>query len=834
MRGQSKTERIFLIKSEQVDSLLHNLSIIEEIKDIKQIQKYISIKISDPDITKTPSLSRFISEYHQESLSPKTESIVRDLNLGNTTLPLLKNEYPFLEGNLIFASIKENSFDTTDIDLLQNTYWGTNSSSMIESHATDMATIVGGKGLSSVQGEGVAPQSVLFSNSFTPPLPDPDSIYKNQQSWVQNHSYGTEPEGFYGTLARSFDESAIRNPKLIHIFSAGNLGTAMDSTGPYKGVKGFSNLTGNFKYAKNILTVGALDTLNQAMFFSSRGPAYDGRIKPELSAYSLEGTSNAAATVSGTAILLQQAYLLEHDSLPSASLLKCLLLTACEDIGSPGPSYDAGFGMLDPYKSFKILEQGQFMEEKLSQGDSIILEVDVTEDISELKLSITWTDPAANILSSKALVNDLDLYLLTPSGEKQLPWILSSIPNKDELQKAATKGEDHLNNVEQISLQNPVSGKYKVVIKAHKLTQGDQSFSFAYSFTPKNYFAWHFPVQDVQLPFDNESFSYVRWKSTQQAENASLSYSIDGGSTWIEISDAIELDKSCFRWTPPKLMKKAILKMELDKQEFISPSFYLARPIQANIAYQCDDEIFLTWPSSVGVNSYTISTLQGDSLGIIYQGVDSSLSLNQNQLEQDLLSLSYTLSDGEKFIKGNMVDISRQASSCYINSFFAEPKEDGIRLALKLGTISGIDRISIDRTNPKPENIFNDIPTTDSLSLLDQNPSIGLNNYQVTIIRNNGDSILSELALEFFIPPDRFLVFPNPLGENKVLNIFSLDPPDEESFIVLLDVNGREIQKWQVFGERESLELDEIPGGLYYLIFQASKPQFLGKIQLPD
>ena len=41
--------------------------------------------------------------------------------------------------------------------------------------------------------------------------------------------------------------------------------------------------------AKNIITVGHIDSLGNVLSLSSRGPAYDGRIKPELVAFQKMG-----------------------------------------------------------------------------------------------------------------------------------------------------------------------------------------------------------------------------------------------------------------------------------------------------------------------------------------------------------------------------------------------------------------------------------------------------------------------------------------------------------------------------------------------------------------
>ena len=85
-----------------------------------------------------------------------------------------------------------------------------------------------------------------------------------------------------------------QSPTLLHVFLAGNQGTAKPSAGMYRDL-GFANLTGNFKQAKNVLIVSAVDSTMTVNSLNSRGPAYDGRVKPELVAHGQGGTSEAAA-----------------------------------------------------------------------------------------------------------------------------------------------------------------------------------------------------------------------------------------------------------------------------------------------------------------------------------------------------------------------------------------------------------------------------------------------------------------------------------------------------------------------------------------------------------
>ena len=127
--------------------------------------------------------------------------------------------------------------------------------------------------------------------------------------------------------------SVWNNPALVHVFSSGNSGSTASVAGLYGGIAGFANLTGSFKMAKNIITVGATDSFNIVAALSSKGPAFDGRVKPEMVAFGEDGTSGAAALVSGTAALIQHAYKSTYKNLPTAALVKAILLNSADDIG---------------------------------------------------------------------------------------------------------------------------------------------------------------------------------------------------------------------------------------------------------------------------------------------------------------------------------------------------------------------------------------------------------------------------------------------------------------------------------------------------------------------
>ena len=287
---------------------------------------------------------------------PKEEIQVGNLDLSVNKINLAHRNFPSVNGDGITVSVKENEPDTTDIDFKGRFLSTSLSSTTVSSHASIMSTMIAGGANSWHLGKGVAWGSTISSSSFAVLLPDANSAYQQYNISVQNHSYGVGVENYYGADAAAYDASAISNGSLLHIFSSGNSGTSSASTGVYAGLNGFANLTGSFKMAKNILTVGATDSFSILAVLSSKGPAHDGRIKPELVAFGEDGSSGAAALASGTALLLQQLYKQVTGVLPPNSLVKAILINSADDVGNAEVDYKNGFGSLNTNNALKTLQ----------------------------------------------------------------------------------------------------------------------------------------------------------------------------------------------------------------------------------------------------------------------------------------------------------------------------------------------------------------------------------------------------------------------------------------------------------------------------------------------
>ena len=378
----------------------------------------------------------------------KEEIQVGNLDLSVNKINLAHRNFPLINGDGITVSVKENKPDTTDIDL-KGRFLSTNlSSSTVSSHASIMSTMISGGANSWHLGKGAAWGSTISSSSFAVLLPEPNSAYQQYNISVQNHSYGVGIESYYGADAAAYDASAITNGSLLHVFSSGNSGTSAAPTGTYSGLNGFANLTGSFKMAKNILTVGATDSFSVVAALSSRGPAQDGRVKPELVAFGEDGSSGAAALVSGTSLLLQHLYKQSNGSLPPNSLLKAILVSSADDVGNAEVDYKNGFGSLNANNALKTLQASRFFTGTVSNSSTQSFTINVPPGIKNLKATLVWNDPPAAPNATKALINDLDLEVKEIlSGQLWEPWVLNSFPHVDSLLQLAKRKRDTLNNI---------------------------------------------------------------------------------------------------------------------------------------------------------------------------------------------------------------------------------------------------------------------------------------------------------------------------------------------------------------------------------------------------
>jgi hypothetical protein len=269
------------------------------------------------------------------------------------------------------------------------------------------------------------------------------------------------------------------------------------------------NCIGYGSLAKNIITVGAVNQLTttgqkytqstDVVKYSSgsAGPRKDGAVKPDLVAVGVDmimpnytsnsvntsylvslGTSYSAAVVSGIAGALTQVQrnLQSNNALVfKADEMKALLTHTANEAGRPGPDVWYGWGLVDAKKAAQVLvkkltEDAVFNRNTLQSGNDFTKEVQAN-GTEPLKVSISWVDPAAIPFTTdddmqnnhaSRLVNDLDLRVVeVSSGTVYYPWKL----DVNDPTANATKGDNAVDNVEQVVIDNPTAeGIYRIEV----------------------------------------------------------------------------------------------------------------------------------------------------------------------------------------------------------------------------------------------------------------------------------------------------------------------------------------------------------------------------------
>jgi len=814
-RKRTKTYTLILRQDKKEGEVRELLPQIK-IRHVRNIS--VLIECSFEDILKYVLPLQQVVYVGLESREPVIESRVLDLNLSANGISYVNHAFPMLNGEGFTLSVKENSFNGDDVDLKGRVLSSTLASSTVDLHATEMATIAGGSGYSFVTGRGVARNVTLTSSDFIRLEPDSDNDLTSQGVSVQNHSYGTTIENFYGALAKAYDESAVNNPTLVHVFSSGNDGLLASTSGTYAGLTGFANLTGNFKMAKNILVVGSVDTVGREVSFSSRGPAYDGRVKPELVAYSTAGSSNSAAIVSGMAVLLQQAYKSEYGELPSSALVRALLVNGARDVGRKGIDFVTGYGNADLRTSLAALQKGNFVSGIVSNSQTQNFSITIPENARNLKVTLTWNDPAAQANDEISLVNDLDVKLISPGGATTLPWKLNSSASVTALSALPERAEDHLNTIEQITLEDLPAGDYALSIHGFSVQSGSQDFYVAYEWEMEEMFSWTYPTGSDNFPYNGEAGTYFQWVSTLAASTGKLEYSLDQGASWTTIKEGVDLSTGLLRWDAPQVTAMARARMVVGSAVYVTDNFTISRPLTIGVGFNCTDSLMLNWKKAPGVDRYRVQAYTNASLETIGELQDTSLILYKVLSPATFYTVRGIFPESGASIQGYLVDYIQQGVTCYLSSFYCISQgEEGILLKLQIGTIYQVKQLIFERQEGSTFTTIASLQdlTNSEIDFLDEQPLQGLNTYRVRIQFTNGEEIVSNLSSDYYLTEISFLLFPNPIRVGDDLQIIAKQLTNQQVQLDFYKQDGAKVFTQQLYSDREFITIPPLATGLY-------------------
>lgn len=779
-----------------------------EFQILNRYGDFLVIKASSEDLSKLldHELITHIGIYRR----PTPEAPVGFHDLSVNGVNLVHRNFPEIEGEGLKASVKEQLFDTTDIDI-RNRYILTGvEGEKVDQHATLIATLIAGAGNSGGKARGVARGAEVTSSSFLNLFPHPPDFYASNQIYVENHSYGTSPEQEYGNEAAAYDQNVNELPEMVHVFSSGNMGEYAPVAGVYEGIKGFANLTGNFKMAKNIFTVGAVDKNKQVLERSSKGPAYDGRLKPEFVAYAQAGTSDAAAIVSGTVLLLQELYLRQEGVLPDAALLKAVLMAGAEDVGQEHIDFSSGYGNVQAHNSMKIIDAGQYFSGELEPDGTVEFQIEVPKSTAELKVALSWNDPAANPGDASALIHDLELRLQDPSGIEWLPWTLDHSPREESLLKLATRGRDSLNPAELITIEDPKSGIFSIKISAEDLVEV-QDFALAYSIIPKDDFAWTFPTSEDALLLSEENI--LRWTESFSKAKARLEYQINGGE-WNALAEEIDPDINHLKWEPQE-PGQVRLRAVIGEESFESEVFAVAPELVPEVLYNCDSEFMISWEEVAGADAYKVLALGEKYMEKVYELEETAVVVDRSLFGSRYWSVIPVFGDVEG-VQGRAIDVPGQGVLCHYRNFFALLEEkEGVKATLNLSNsplVTGVRFIKVNGGIPTEIGAFSAPFSAGGIVVEDKELLPGNNFYSAVISLQDGQQIETE-PVKIFIPGEKtFQVYPNPVSAGEDLNIISKG--DDLQFYIY-DISGKRIVKDELIHYSDRIEIRINTRGLY-------------------
>ncbi len=746
--------------------------------------------------------------------APQPERAVPGHDLSVNHIRAVHIEQAELDGRGSVVSIKEQRFDSNDVDLRGRVLFGAPSTPQTSVHATLMATLVGGAGTSDPEGRGVARGVHLLSSSFVGLLPDPPEVYKAWNVGVQNHAYGTSIENYYSPNALSFDASTQAHPELVHVFSAGNVGDSVSTAGPYAGIEGFANLTGHFKMAKNILVVGAVDSSGSVQPFSSRGPAYDGRTKPDMVAYGPNGTSEAAALVSGASAVVQQCLREKRGRTPTSELVRAVLLSACDDVDAPGIDFTSGHGNLNLQRAVAAAQHHPLFQGTVAEGQNAEWTFDVPPKVHRLTVVLCWNDLPALPAAPKALVNDLDIALVGPDGTWWYPWVLNTSPHPDSLRQPARRGIDTLNNVERIDLLKPLPGIYTIRIVGQRVVSARQAFSAAVCLDTAGVFSWKSPLHGERA-WSGQPLA-LRWQHNRPKTHGTLSYRLLSDSSWHILVDSMPLEDGAWVWQLPDTTAAAQVQMSIGTKQWVSDTFLIAPAVRLRVAVNCADSILLCWNTADLRAQYRLWGLGQYYLEPLFLTADTCVLLHKDHFPQTHFAVSVRL-DSAETLPSAAPSIEQQHSGCYLQAFWGSLDEPGPRavLYLTLGASHGVDSVFWEKWRHNNWSmLYQQVPKALSLQYEDENVSPGKNTYRVRLKMANSAALSTESISLYYSGPTHARVYPNPVVPHRAMTIL-VDSEYLPAQWQLFNALGQVVASQKLEEGRTETYLPDLPPGYY-------------------
>mgnify|MGYP000877834796 CR=1 FL=1 len=349
----------------------------------------------------------------------------------------------------------------------------------------------------------------------------------------------------------------------------------------------------------------------------------DGRIKPEMTTIGfvyttkpddsfdiVGGTSLSCPVVSGTIAQLYQRYKqLNNGNNPTAPLIKAIVCNSADDLGNSGPDYIYGFGKLNGLRAVEQIENNNFFINQIYQSQNNYDTISVPEGTSKLKVLLYWHDEPATENASVTLVNNLNLTVISPNNSVYYPWVLNPVDTGAN----AVRGIDSINNIEQITIDNPSSGNYIIRVNGFRISSGSQSYVISYIIEQ--------PGINITYPNGTESLvpnqeEFIRWSAQGVNNNFTLQFSSNNGTNWSNIASDITSTQRYYQWTPnaDQITSQGKLRVISGSYSDISDTSFTIIGIPQNLGMTLgDNQVSLSWDAVTQATGYDVLMLDTNS-----------------------------------------------------------------------------------------------------------------------------------------------------------------------------------------------------------------------------
>jgi hypothetical protein len=507
-------------------------------------------------------------------------------------------------------------------------------------HGDGVSGIMAGAGNLNPSMRGMAANSDLYVVNYQANFLDSETVtlINNGDVQITNSSYSNGCNGGYTSITQTVDAQTRNIPSLLHVFSAGN---SNNNNCGYGAGNQWGNITGGHKQGKNVIATANVFFDGSLVNSSSRGPAHDGRIKPDIAAngqnqnsttennqyQSFGGTSGAAPGIAGISAQLYEAYGdLNGGALPPSALIKAALLNTANEAGNIGPDYKFGWGIVNGLRAGMLIEDGRYLSDNISQGGANNHTINVPAGTQQVRFMLYWSDSPASPGANPALVNDLDLVVTDPSNSSYLPWILDPTPNATTLNLPATNGADHLNNVEQVLINSPAAGSYDVEISGFNVPVGPQEYFIVYEIISENLTVTYPNSGESFVPGETES---IHWDAINTTADFDLEYSIDNGASWNVIT-TVNGDVTNYGWNVPSTVTgEALIRVTSGAFSDTSDNTFDIANLVTNVQVTqvCPLTATFAWNTVPNAESYDFYVLGTTAMDFIGNSITPSINI---------------------------------------------------------------------------------------------------------------------------------------------------------------------------------------------------------------